>query len=267
MQFKRGSDCPLVRSIDICNWVRHELVHHVDFVVALLYRSSSGCGREVGWATELGIPAVVLAPPGFDTSPLVGGAAVTEGAVTHITIDPYSLPTNKLREWWRTNIERIENSNLRRQRRVRETEGTRIACAKAWNRTSSAHRDAIAEAMNRERGVLRNLLADPVDFAWASADLQGELAERLGVVPLLELSRDALEAQLPDEVLHAFHQAIDEYRWDPHTSSQVLLAGIDHEQVRRREEAAGVSLRRVALTNRAAWKGVYDSLGLNARAS
>jgi hypothetical protein len=110
-------------------------------------------------------------------------------------------------------------------------------------------------------------MADRLEFAWASADLQGELAEQLGVVPAVDVSRDALEAQLPPAVLAAFHQAIDEYRWDAHTSTQVLLAGIDYEQTRKRELAAGLKLRRRALTSRAAWKGVCDNLDLSARAS
>ena len=214
---------------------RSLLAHEIDFVVSMSSDPSWDCGRVGGWAAHFEIEHFVCVPAKGDPFPLWASGPY-EGRSELILFESVHELGLELTARVLCRIETIADQRRRRETRVRRHGDLRLQCVSAYNERHSAGRDDAARAAEMTRSELHNLLADEVEFAYATDETRIAAAAALDVAPAM--ARLVLTPRdLPPKFMTSFRQAIGER---PHLTSDeigtILADGLDYEA-----ELAGVA--------------------------
>lgn len=236
---------------------RSLLAHEIDFVVSMSSDPSWDCGRLGGWAAHFEIEHFVCVPAKGDTFPLWASGPY-EGRSELIPFESVHELGLELTARVLRRTETIAGQRRRRKTRIRRHAELRLQCASAYNERNSAGRDEAARAVEMTRGELHNLLADEVEFAYATDETRTAAAAALDVVPAI--ARRALTPRdLPPKFMTSFRQAIGER---PHLTSDeigtILADGLDYEAELAGVAAAGGNDRFVlgGLRTPGAWRPI-----------
>ncbi len=245
-----GSDVPYAGPVEIQKWIRNWMVHCADFCIVLLTDPSTGCGAVGTWANELGVPLLVLAAKDVYVSPLIGATPLSS------FVDNAGLAV-QLERWLSLNAAVISEGDERRNAALRRSEPERLRHVAAWRSMGDGGRAEAAGKLRMDRGELRDLLIDPLGFAWAPRPIRSAM-EQVFLHGGMPPSNMRLPWQLGATELEFFHLAVDEYGWNPHDAAITLEAGICFEVERLSAQAEGVLLRKSPLTKREGWKDLHD---------
>jgi hypothetical protein len=228
-------------------WLRSWLLHKADFCVVCLTGPSTGCGCVRALAEEFGIPLVVFVPATGYASPLACGER-------SITFRSRRELGERFELWLAENRSAIAKADARRCFPLPDSEPERLRQCEAWRGMSEVDRQIAANAMSLNRGAVRDLLCDPVDFAWAPLPVRMAMQRTLG-------SDGLPTVKLEQGVIEAFRSAVEEYRWTPRDAARTLCAGMEYEENRAEVERMalvdGAFARQNRLTRRVAWRRLH----------
>jgi hypothetical protein len=242
--------------------IRRKFVEEVDAVVGLLREASYGCGREVGWAVALGIPALLLHRTGTPLSPHAGGTPPE----ARVDVRDYDSPAqlhDAVYDWLRLRRAQIIAGSIRRSRPLAVTEPVRIATLRAWERARPQERRRVRDALLATEEQIEAVLRNPLDFASTRSALILDLSAQLGVVLPTPIStedwqrRTALPA-LPHDARVGLEDAIDTWGWDGAKTLLAVELGWDKLRHDREMQRQGVAQRTGSLASRFAWKRLVD---------
>jgi hypothetical protein len=238
--------------------IRRKLVGEIDALIALLRGASLGCGREIGWAAEFGIPTLLLHRRDTPLSAHAGGTPPEAG----IELREYDSPAelhDTVRGWMTEHKPLIVAGQMRRTRPLTVTEPLRRAAVEALAEAGPGERRRVRDALVVSESQLNALLANAMDFAEARTGLTFDLLCQLGVVlPQRMLGPDWHRRTevplLPDDARKGLDEAIDTWGWDGSTTLRVTELGLKKLRHDRELTSAGQHQRASDLANRFAWK-------------
>jgi len=258
LRVRDGDTAPSADALAIRDHIRRELVDTADAAIFLLRAPSYGCGKEVAWATQLGVETLLLAPEREAARPHYGATSWEPPLTVRLFRDAAHVE-QLVNAWVTRRRPAIEAGSFRRARALSDASRLRLACARAWNASCSQERDRLARVTFTERRTLVNILSHPSEWAAARTGLTLTLARQLGVwqPDLPSLSE---MAELGDREWAALDAAIDNWHFDGAAVSQLIQAALDDKRSSAVLAASGAKQRNLDLASRYGWKQLHDRL-------
>jgi len=248
-------DLETADSHEIAAWTRRQLVHRVEVCVVLLTGPSTGSGRAVTWALECGVPVIVLVKECADTSPLGLARTDFEGDLEPVVFSSTSALVDGLRHELRRLEGEIDAGPTRRARIALSCRAERQDAVALWRLMTDAERARAAEDAGLERGSVRDLLGDGLEYGTLSGALHSRLMQAFGFV---------WPADLPANGEMTFNEAAIEYGWTRVERGLALTEARSRLDQRREQQEAVDSeiaiFRRDALpTTLPAWNRLFEN--------
>ena len=248
-----GDAAPSREPAGIRNYVRREIVDKADAAIFVLTNPSFGCGREMTWAISVGVPVLLLVPPGHENRVHVG-ATSWESRVWVAPVIDGAAASSAVMEWITGQRAIIQSGPWRRSRQTTESEVLRLSAAAAWNASRSEERDRLSRATHTTREHLVSLLSNENEFASARASLVLDLAHQLGVWRQAEAGQES--ATITEPMWDGLDAAVQTWEWDGQTVARTVRDAIEELESERSTLATGAKQRNLNLTSRYGWREV-----------